>query len=71
MPQGETALSGSDCYRFALTHPAVDVCVTGPKDTYQMKEALKTLELGPLDDQELSRIRKIGDHVHANAGWFF
>ncbi len=71
MPSGESPLSATDCYRFVLTNPAVDVCICGPKDTAQMKEALRTLELGPLNDDELERIRKIGDYVHDHAGKFF
>lgn len=71
MPSGESPLSATDCYRFALTNPAVDVCMCGPKDTAQMREALRILELGPLNDDELERIRKIGDYVHDHAGKFF
>ncbi len=70
MPDGEAPPSGSDCYRFALTHPAVDVSMCGPKNHDQMKEALRTLELGPLNDQEMERMRRIGDHLHAHAGRF-
>ena len=47
MPAGEPPLKSSDCYRFALTHPAVDVCLTGPRNRKQMREALDTLDLGP------------------------
>lgn len=64
MPQGEAPLKPTDCYRFALTHPAVDVAICGPKNAEQLREDLDTLELGPLEDDELVRIRKIGDHVH-------
>jgi len=71
MPANEPPPSGSDCYRFVLSHPAVDVCMCGPKDRAQMTEALRTLELGPLSDQEMERMRRIGDHVHAHTGRFF
>jgi predicted aldo/keto reductase-like oxidoreductase len=71
MPPGESPLSGSDCYRFVLSHPAVDVCISGPKDSGQMKEALKALELGPLNEPEMERIRKIGDYVHQHTSGFF
>jgi predicted aldo/keto reductase-like oxidoreductase len=71
MPPGETPPSASDCYRFALSIPAVDVCMCGPKDTVQMKEALRTLELGPLSREEVERMRKIGDYVHAHTRKFF
>jgi aryl-alcohol dehydrogenase-like predicted oxidoreductase len=63
MPPGEQAPSASDCYRFALSHPGIDVCMTGPKNLEQMREALRTLELGPLGGEELERMRKIGDYV--------
>jgi hypothetical protein len=31
-----------------------------------MREALRALELGPLAPEEMARIRRIGDHVHAH-----
>ena len=64
MPPGEVPPSASDCYRFSLSNQAVDVCLCGPKDEAQMKEALKTLELGPLNQEEMERMRKIGDYLH-------
>ncbi len=71
MPPGEIAPSASDCYRFVLSNPAVDVCMCGPKDVAQMREALRALELGPLSQEELERMRRIGDYVHAHTGKFF
>ncbi len=66
MPPGEVAPPASHCYRFVLSNTAVDVCMCGPKNTDQMREALRTLELGPLEGEELERMRKIGDYVHAH-----
>jgi len=66
MPPGETPLRGADCYRFVLTHPSVDVCLSGPKSIQEMREALTALELGPLSDGEMARVRRIGNYVHAN-----
>ena len=63
MPAKEPAPAASDCYRFALSHPAVDVCLTGPKDLTQMRQALRSLALGPLNEEEMARIRRIGDHL--------
>jgi aryl-alcohol dehydrogenase-like predicted oxidoreductase len=63
MPPGESAPAASDCYRFVLSHPAVDVCMTGPKNLQQMRQALRTLDLGPLGGDELERMRRIGDHI--------
>jgi aryl-alcohol dehydrogenase-like predicted oxidoreductase len=63
MPSGQSAPAASDCYRFVLSHPAVDVCMTGPKNLEQMRQALGTLDLGPLGGVELERMQKIGDHI--------
>ena len=43
----------------------------GPKDTAQMRAALKSLELGPLDNEEMERIQAIGDYVYKHTGKFF
>lgn len=71
MPPGEAPLTATECYRFVLSQSQVDVCMTGPQDTSQMREALKALELGPLADEELVRARRIGDHIHENHKKFF
>lgn len=71
MPPGEIALNASDCYRFVLSNPDVNICLCGPKDISQMRTALTSLELGPLDIQEMERIKTIGDHVHKTAKSFF
>ena len=64
MPEGQSLPTGSDCYRFALSHPAVDLVLCGPADRAQMQEALKALERGPLDPDEMKRMHEIGDHVY-------
>jgi aryl-alcohol dehydrogenase-like predicted oxidoreductase len=63
MPPGEPAPPAADCYRFALTHPGVDLCMTGPKNLAQMQEALRALDLGPMDEAELARLRRVGDYL--------
>jgi len=64
MPPGEEPPRAADLYRFSLSHPAVDVCVCGPANMAQMEEALQALELGPLTEAELARVRRIGDFLH-------
>ena len=64
MPAGQAPPRASDCYRFALSDPHVQVALCGPASDGQMKEALHALEAGPLDQEELARLRLIGDHVH-------
>ncbi|MBU1341715.1 MAG: aldo/keto reductase [Proteobacteria bacterium] len=71
MPPGEPALDASDCYRFSLSNPSVDICLCGPKNIQQMRTALTSLESGPLDTREMERIKIIGDHVHKTAKSFF
>lgn len=71
MPAGEGPLTASECYRFVLTNPAVDVCMCGPADVGEMEAALHTLDAGPLDDTEMARVRSIGDYVHQHSGKFW
>jgi predicted aldo/keto reductase-like oxidoreductase len=63
MPPGIKAPSAIDCYRFVLSNPAVDVCMMGARNFEMMKENLKTLEMGPMNEEELSRMRSIGDYL--------
>ena len=70
MPSGESVPKPSDCYRFALSNPAVDVCLCGPRNMEQMQSALPALELGPLGDEDLERMRRIGDYVHRHTRAF-
>jgi aryl-alcohol dehydrogenase-like predicted oxidoreductase len=59
-PAGEATPRASDCYRFVLSHPAVDVCMTGPSSQEHMDEALATLDRGPMSAEELAWMRRIG-----------
>jgi aryl-alcohol dehydrogenase-like predicted oxidoreductase len=70
MPLGERPLSASDCYRFVLSNPAMDICMTGPANADQLAEAVQTLDLGPLSPAEMDRVRRIGDHVHGKSRLF-
>jgi len=66
-PPGERTPIGTDCYRFALSRSEVDLCLAGPDDPEQMKQALAALEQGPMDKEELAWMRRVGDHIYANA----
>ncbi|MBW2458716.1 MAG: aldo/keto reductase, partial [Deltaproteobacteria bacterium] len=68
MPAGEAPMSARDCYRFVLSQPHIDVCMTGPADAAQVDEALTALDGGPVSEQEDARFRRIGAHVRATAG---
>jgi aryl-alcohol dehydrogenase-like predicted oxidoreductase len=62
-PEGERTPTASDCYRFALSHPTVDVCLSGPSNAAELDEALAAVERGPLDDAEMAWMRRVGAHV--------
>ncbi len=64
MPPGEEPLTASDCYRFALSNPNVDLCMMGPASLHEMEEGVSALEKGPLSNQEMERARKIGNYIH-------
>ncbi len=64
MPEGEPPPTAVDCYRFVLSQESIDVCMMGARNLEQMKENLKTLESSPMTDEELKRMRKIGDYVY-------
>jgi aryl-alcohol dehydrogenase-like predicted oxidoreductase len=64
MPPGEEPLTAADCYRFALSHPEVDLCLAGPRNQRELDEGLSALDAGPLTTEEMARVRRIGDHLH-------
>ena len=67
MPEGEKPLTAVECYRFVLSNPAVDVCMTGPRNLEMMRENLGILDTGPLTPEEMERIRRIGDHIYGKS----
>ncbi len=64
MPAGEKPATAAECYRFVLSQPAIDICMMGAKNLQQMRENLAVLEQGPMHEQELARMHRIGDHIH-------
>lgn len=63
MPPGETCPPAEDCYRFALSEPCVDVAVCGPKNDAELSSALLAIQRGPLDHEEMLKMRRIGKHI--------
>ncbi|MBI4702198.1 MAG: hypothetical protein HY744_13805, partial [Deltaproteobacteria bacterium] len=62
--EGEAPLKARDCYRFVLSQPHFDVCLSGPSTVEHVDEALAALDAGPLGAEEEARARRIGAHVH-------
>jgi aryl-alcohol dehydrogenase-like predicted oxidoreductase len=60
IPKGERVPTASDCYRFVLSRPEVDLCMTGPSNAAHMDEALQALEKGPMNEEELAWMRRVG-----------
>lgn len=56
--------TAGDCYRFCLSHPAVDIVLMGPKDEDQLQNNLTSLERGPLSAAEMAFMREFGAAVH-------
>lgn len=61
---GERTPAASDCYRFVLRQPQVDVCLSGPANRAQLQEAFKTLESPPMTDEEMEWMRRVGKIVY-------
>ena len=64
-------MTASDCYRFCLSNPNVDLVLTGPKNRQQLQENLSNLrEKGPLSEEENRWIRDFGEIVHRGSSRF-
>jgi aryl-alcohol dehydrogenase-like predicted oxidoreductase len=63
VPRGEKVPTATDCYRFVLTRPEVNVCMTGPASAAEMEQALEALRRGPLSEEELTWMRRVGRAV--------
>jgi aryl-alcohol dehydrogenase-like predicted oxidoreductase len=64
IPAGEKRPTAVDCYRFVLSNPHVDVVITGPKNEDQMRQNLAGINQGPLNEDEMVWMRRIGDYVY-------
>jgi aryl-alcohol dehydrogenase-like predicted oxidoreductase len=66
-------MTGPECYRFALSHPAVDVALCGARTFDEMRDDAEGVVKGPLADDRLEQVRAFGDVVRSTAtgriGW--
>jgi aryl-alcohol dehydrogenase-like predicted oxidoreductase len=69
-PKGGRVPTAGMCYRFVLSNPHVDVCMTAPTNLKQLEENLAAIRQGPLPEEEMEFMREFGDAVHASAKWF-
>jgi len=63
LPKSERVPTAADCYRYVMTRPEVDVCMTGPANLRQLEEGLEALRLGPMSEDELAWMRRVGRAV--------
>ena len=69
LPSDEPHPRASDCYRFVLTNRSVDLSMCAPRDAAELDEALLSIERGPMTEEELAWMKRVGVHVKkATAG---
>lgn len=70
-----TAMTGPECYRFALAHPAVDMAWCAARTRAELEADVAGVGAGPLPADRLDEVRRFGDAVHdaATGGrrWMF
>ena len=69
-PRTDPVPTAGMCYRFVLSNPHIHVCLMAPTNRRQFEENVQSIRQGPLDDDEMAFMRKFGDVVNAQAGWF-
>lgn len=57
-------------YRFVLSNPHVDVCLTAPTSMEQLQANLAAVRQGPLSADEMEEMRTFGDTVYRARKWF-
>lgn len=70
VPAGDPVPTAGDAYRFVLTNPAVDVCMTGPAHLKQFTAALDAWDKGPLTSDQLAWMRRVGQAKYERPGRF-
>jgi aryl-alcohol dehydrogenase-like predicted oxidoreductase len=69
-PKDKPLPTAGQCYRFVLSNPHVDVCLTAPSNMKHLEENLAAVRLGPLPEDEMKLMRDYGDLVHHNKKYF-
>lgn len=63
-PESAKIPTAGMCYRFVLSNPNVDVCLTAPRSVGQLEENLAAVRQGPLAPEEMEFMRNFGDAVY-------
>jgi aryl-alcohol dehydrogenase-like predicted oxidoreductase len=62
--------TAGQCYRFVLSNPNVDVCLTAPRSEKELIENIAAVRQGQLAEDEMAFVREYGDAVRRAAGYF-
>ena len=66
-PAEDPTPRASDCYRFVLSNPNVNATLVGPKNALELDEAMASLDRGPMSEEELAWMRRVGTSVRQKA----
>lgn len=64
-PETKPIPTVGQAYRFVLSHPKVDLCLSGASKLEHVKELKKIMEKGPMSPEETTFMREFGDVRHA------
>jgi aryl-alcohol dehydrogenase-like predicted oxidoreductase len=60
--------TATDCYRFCLAQPAVQVVLSAPKTVAELEENIQSIALPPMSDADLEHWRRFGEHTYTDGG---
>jgi aryl-alcohol dehydrogenase-like predicted oxidoreductase len=69
-PEDGRIPTAGECYRFVLSNPNVNVCMTAPSNARHLAENLAAARQGPLSADDMAFMREFGDAVHRARKWF-
>jgi aryl-alcohol dehydrogenase-like predicted oxidoreductase len=68
-------MAAGECYRFALSHPTVDLVLCGARTAEELRADVSAVRHGPLEAMRMEEVKRFGDAVHAAASggrrWMF
>src|SRR6266545_4804288 len=60
---GLPGMTAPECYRFALSHPQVDVVLCGAGSYAELRDAALGVAAGPLPPERMAEVHRLGDAV--------
>ena len=69
-PAGQPVPTAAQCYRFVLSNPHVNVCLTAPRNLKQLQTNVVALEEGPMAPGEQTFMQEFGDTVYRQKKYF-